>query len=70
MLIGISTQAHIVNVCPHFGLAGNLFLHKGPPSRYITFYSSSLEIGQEYLQNTEGHDLLAENTAFRRDKGE
>ena len=35
ILLGISTQAHVVDVCLHLSLAGNHFLHKGSASQDV-----------------------------------
>ena len=35
ILLGISTQPHVVDVCLHLSPAGNQFLHKGSASQDI-----------------------------------
>ena len=42
ILLGIRTQAHVIDVCLHLSLAGNQFLHKGSASQDIQGYMHQL----------------------------
>ena len=70
ILLGISTQAHVVDVCLHFSPAGNQFLNKGSVSQDIWDFVHQLLKECRGIRDTEGHDLPAEDTALRGYKGE
>ena len=70
ILLGISTQAHIDNLCLHFGSAGNQFLQKNPVPGDIWDFDHQLVKETGRFSKTEGHDLPAEETALRSDKHE
>ena len=69
-LLGITTQAHVLDVCPHLSSAGNQFLHKGSASQNIWDFIHQLLEECGGVRDTEGHDLPAEDEALRGYKGE
>ena len=70
ILLSISTQAHVIDVCLHHSPAGNLFLHKGYASQDIYDLIRQLLKESSGIRDTEGHDLPAEDTALTGYKGE
>ena len=70
ILLGISTQGHIIDVCLHLRPAGNQFLYKASGSQDTLDFIHHLLKENRGIRDTEGHDLRAEDTAFGGYKGE
>ena len=70
ILLGISIQANVIDVCLHISPAGNQFLYKGVASQDIWDSIHQLLKESRGIWDTEGHDLPAEDTALRGYKGE
>ena len=70
ILMGFSTQAHIIDVSLHFSPAGNQFLHQGSLPQDILDFIYHLLKKSRNIRDNEGHDLQAEDTALRRYKAE
>ena len=70
ILLGISIQAQVIDVCLYLGPAGNQFLYKGSASQDIEHFIHQLLIESRGFRDTEGRDLPAEDTALRVYKGE
>ena len=70
ILLGISTQAHVLNVSLHFGPGGDQFLNKGSASQDIYDFIHQLLNKSRGIRDTKGHDLPAEDRALRGYKGE
>ena len=63
VLLCITTQANVVDMCLHFSLAENQFLYKGSASQDIEDFVHQLLKEWWGLPDTEGHDLSADDTA-------
>ena len=70
ILLGISTQAHVIDVCLHLSPAGNQFLCKGSVSQDIYDFIYQVLKESRGIRHTEGRDLPTEDTALRVYKGE
>ena len=70
ILLGIITQAQVIDVRPHLRPVGNQFLYKGSASQYIWDLFHQLLNESRGIRDTERHDLPPEDTALRGYKGE
>ena len=70
IVLGISIQAHVIDVCLRLSPAGTQFLYKGSASQDIHDFIHQLLKESRGIRDTEGHDLPAEDLALRGYKGE
>ena len=68
--LGVSTQAHVIDVCLHLSPTGNQFLYKGSASQDLEDFIHQLLKESRGIRNTQRHDLPAEDTTLRGYKGE
>ena len=70
ILLGISTQAHVINVGNHLSPAENQFPHKGSASQDISEFIHQLLKECMGICDPKGHDLPAQDTAISGYQGE
>ena len=70
ILLGMSTQAHVIDLCLHLSSPGNQFLYKGPASQDTQDFMHQLLKESKGIRDAERHYLPAEDTDLRGYKGE
>ena len=65
ILLGISTQAHVIDVCLHLSPAGNQFLYKGSASQDIEDFIDQLLKESRCIRDTGGKTFQQKTQPLR-----